>query len=242
PGAPAGAAAGRGQRPRPGGGEPSDDRAGHGRAGRPVARAAGRLPAVRRRGAERRRGGPRPGRSRRHRGALALRGPRRRARGPAGGRMRRPACSWWSEIGRAPRPETDPRLAAHLETCDDCQAERRQIQRAIVMLQALPYEPPDEDAREQARTRLVAALGDRPPRPTPRRWLGRGVVVAASLCGSIVAAAVGTHVMQTRPEAPAFTPPGESRPRRPHPRVLAPAPMVAPEPAPALAPPPPVLA
>jgi hypothetical protein len=115
------------------------------------------------------------------------------------------------------RPEADRRLAAHLEGCPDCLTERRQVLRAVVMFQALPYERPDDDAREQARTRLMAALSVPPPRPVARHWLRGGVVLAASLCGSIVVAAVGTHVLQTRPDAPAFTSPAPIVPRRPRP-------------------------
>jgi TolA-binding protein len=156
--------------------------------------------------------------------------------------MSRAACSWSTEIDRAVRPEADPRLSAHLDGCDQCRAERRQLLRAVVMLQALPYQPPDEDAREQARTRLVASLSGRPPRPAARRWLRGGVVLGASLCGSIVAAAVGSHVWQRQelpPIAPA--PPSPARRIRPaHPRPMI-VPQVAPpaeEPAPLIQRPP----
>jgi TolA-binding protein len=132
--------------------------------------------------------------------------------------VRRAACGWSAEVGRAVRPEADPRLAAHLEGCPECLTERRQILRAVVMLQALPYERPDEDAREQARTRLMAALATHEPRPaTGRRWLRGGVVVAATLCGSIVLAAVGTHVLQTHSEPAAAAPPAALALRKPRP-------------------------
>jgi thioredoxin-like negative regulator of GroEL len=128
------------------------------------------------------------------------------------------------------RPETDLRLAAHLEGCPECLAERRKILRAAVMLHALPYEQPDEDAREQARTRLMAALSVRPPRPASgRSWLKAGVIAGASLCGSIVLAAVGTHVLQPRLETPQAAPPAEVAPRKPRPvrRAVEPPPPVA---------------
>jgi TolA-binding protein len=108
-----------------------------------------------------------------------------------------PTCLWWPEIGRTVAPDGDPRLRAHLDGCEACGRKMQQIERAAAAIRASGDHEPDGDAREQARTRLMAAIGGAAARrPAPRRlWARAAVVVAASLCGATVLAAVGTRVI-----------------------------------------------
>jgi hypothetical protein len=113
-----------------------------------------------------------------------------------------PACGFWHEIGHAAQPAGDPRLCAHLDGCSECRAGLAEIERAAAALASLPYEEPDADAREQARTRLVAAIGRAAPHRRGRRrfWVKAAVTLAASLGGATVLAAVGTRILESRRE------------------------------------------
>jgi hypothetical protein len=109
-----------------------------------------------------------------------------------------PACELWPLIGRTPDPRSDPELGAHLAACAECWAALDQVRRAAAMVRALPYEAPGADAREEARTRLVAAIGGLSPALLPRRrlWARGAAVLAASLCAATAAAVVGTRLFE----------------------------------------------
>jgi TolA-binding protein len=155
--------------------------------------------------------------------------------------MKRADCEMWPAIGRTPDARSDPQLSAHLEDCADCWAALDQVKRAAAALRALPHQLPDADRREQARTRLMAAIGGLPPaRPAPPRlWLRGAAVVAASLCGATVLAAVGTHLWQQERPAVISAPAAPVRKTAPRPRRTV---ATAPSPAEIQGPPAPVLA
>jgi TolA-binding protein len=147
-------------------------------------------------------------------------------------------CPFWAEVGRAGKATSDVRLRGHVQQCQECREGLALIERAASALKAAPYRAPSDDAREQARTRLVAAIGPTvAARPAPRRWWVKVVVpVVASLFGATVVAAVGTRVLEGRRQAEQARAAAKARDRHARGDVMAPAPVASPSESPPTAP------
>jgi hypothetical protein len=148
-------------------------------------------------------------------------------------------CPRSLEIGRAAQPEADPRLAAHLEECPRCQAERRSALRVAALAQDLPWTAPSPDQLAGARRAAIAAAVQRQSRRP--RWVRAVAVGAVSLCAATVAAAVGTRVLTTMLGPAVTIAPGPRAPaphRRPRPARRPPEPPSAPVQEPPAVPPP----
>lgn len=101
------------------------------------------------------------------------------------------------------------RFARHLPSCPDCQAAVDELRPAAGMLQAaapagLP--PPDLQARTLARVQQAAAETRQAPGPARRawwrRWNRRMLALAAAV---VIAAAVSTGLLASRPGGLSFT-------------------------------------